>query len=166
MTFTDEQMKSDASIELRLKDKSKVDKKTPLTSDETLNEISNLKADTNKKILKNVKEAAMDCAIHARADSKESLVCYSFGEPKETAFAFKPSISSEESDTVSQINKKKITWKAQEVTISGKKYALKKGTGEVYDLESYKYAIKNPGANPTQIGKLEKSEGKFKFIAL
>lgn len=166
MTFTDEQMKSDASIELRLKDKSKVDKKTPLTSDETLNEISNLKADTNKKILKNVKEAAMDCAVHARADSKESLVCYSFGEPKETAFAFKPSISSEESDTVSQINKKKITWKAQEVTISGKKYALKKGTGEVYDLESYKYAIKNPGANPTQIGKLEKSEGKFKFIAL
>ena len=94
-------------------------------------------------------------------------MCYSFGEPKETKFSFKPSISAEESDTVSAINKEKITWKAQEVTISGKKYALKKGTGEVYDLESYKYAVQNPGTNPTQIGRLEKTDGRrFKFIAL
>ena len=107
MTFTDEQMESDASIELRLKDKSKVDKKTPLTSDETLYEISNLKANTNEKILKNIKEAAIDCALHANTGSKESLICYSFGQPKETKFSFAPSISAEESDTVSEINKKK-----------------------------------------------------------
>jgi hypothetical protein len=149
-----------------LKDKSKVDKKTPLTSDETLYEISNIKEETNEKILKNVKEAAMDCAIYAKEGNPENLVCFSFGEPKEKAFSYAPSISTEESDTVSDINKKKITWKAQEITISGKKYALKKGTGEVYDLDSYKQAIKTPGVNPVQIGRLEKSDGKFKFIAL
>ena len=50
MTFSKEQLASDETIELRLKDKSKVDKVTPLTSDEALYEISNIKNSINKKM--------------------------------------------------------------------------------------------------------------------
>ena len=59
----------------------------------------------------------------------------------------------------------KITWKAKEVTISGKKYAYRKDTGEVYDLDSYKQAIRVPGAQPILKGRLEKDAAKkLKFI--
>ena len=68
MTFTEKQMKDDSSIELRLNDKSKIDKTTPLTSDEALNEISNIKNDINKQLLHNVKETAIDCSVHVKVE--------------------------------------------------------------------------------------------------
>ena len=38
-----------------------------------------------------VKEAAFDCAIYSTADSKEPLVCFSFGDVKDPEdFAFVP----------------------------------------------------------------------------
>ena len=43
MTFTKKQMESIDAIELRLKDKSKIDINTPVSSDEVLYEISTLK---------------------------------------------------------------------------------------------------------------------------
>ena len=168
MTFSDEQLSSDETIELRLKDKSKVDKVTPLTSDEALYEISNIKNDINKKILMAVKQSAIDCALHSTADSKEPLVCYSFGaNVTADRFSYYPSLSGEEKDTVSRaLNKEKIKWKASKITWQGKSYALRKETGQVYDYDSYKQAIKNPGVEPIEIGKLEKSGGKFKLTLL
>ena len=68
---------------------------------------------------------------------------------------------------VAKINRKKVTWKAKEVTINGKKYAYKKDTGEVYDLDSYKQAIRISGAEPLLKGRLEKdARGKLKFTEL
>ena len=55
MTFSEKQLKDDGSIELRLNDKSKIDKDTPITSDEALHEISNIKNDINKQLLHCVK---------------------------------------------------------------------------------------------------------------
>ena len=43
MEFSKEQLESDISIELRLHDTSKLDSKTPITSDEALFELSNIK---------------------------------------------------------------------------------------------------------------------------
>jgi len=43
MVLSEEQLLSDNSIELRLKDKSKIDNITPITSDQLLYEISTLK---------------------------------------------------------------------------------------------------------------------------
>ena len=54
MEFTYEQLASEQSVELRLKDKSKYDKVTPVTSDETLYEISSIKE--NKKIEQHKKD--------------------------------------------------------------------------------------------------------------
>ena len=166
MTFSEKQLTEDESIELRLKDKSKIDKKTPLTSDEALYEISNIKNEINKKILTAVKESAFDCALHTTSSSSEPLVCFSFGDVQPDKFAFTPSLMGEEKDTVSKINLKKVTWKAKELTIAGKKYALRQETGDVYDYDSYKQAIKTAGINPILIGKLEKKDGKYKFVQL
>ena len=163
MTFSEKQLTEDESIELRLKDKSKIDKKTPLTSDEALYEISNLKNEVNKNILTAVKEAAFDCALHTTSSSSEPLVCFSFGDVKPDKFAFTPSLKGEEKDTVSKINVKKLTWKGKELTIAGKKYALRQETGDVYDYDSYKQAMKTAGVNPILIGKLEKKDGKYKM---
>ena len=166
MTFSDKQLESDESIELRLKDKSKTDRKTPLTSDEALNEISNIKSDINKRLLLAVKEAAMDCSLHSTESSKEKLVCFSFGktEPPPGKFSISPSLSGEEDDVVSEINTKKITWKAKELRIAGKLYAFHEETSELYDYDSYKQALESPGVDPLLVGILEKtSDGKFKI---
>jgi len=148
MTFTKSQLDSDKSIEMRLKDKSKIDNLTPITSDEALYEIATLKEEVTSKILQAVKEASIDCSLHSSAGSKEQLQCFSFGSVDPNKFSFEPSIANEESDTVAQYNKKEIMWKGVEVTIEGIKYALNKTTNEVYDLDSYKRG------QPVQVGKL------------
>ena len=164
MTFSEKQLTSDESIELRLKDKGKKTDRA-LTSDEALHEISNIKSDINGNILKAIKSSAMDCNLHSRADSKEPIVCYGISKPSIDKYSFYPALEREESDKVSNINKEKITWKAKEVTISGKKFAYRKETGEVYDLDSYKQAVKVPGIKPLLKGRLVKdSSKKLKFI--
>lgn len=163
MTFSKEQLETDASIELRLKDKSKLDNKRILTSDEALFEVANIKQDINKNILKAVKETAIDCAIHK---SSENIVCYSFGNPNETKYAYYPSLKDEQKDDISKINQEKISWKAKEIKIKGKLFALKTDTSEVYDYDSYVQAVQAPGQNPTLIGKLEKIGDKTRFVEL
>ena len=179
MTFTERQLEGDpkgetqeqknqlVSVELKLKDKSKLDSEqaieeygsTTITTDEALYEISNIKKNITAGILKAVKESSMDCAIHAGSNAKEGIACYSFGNPPPTSFSYKPSYGTEEKEQISKINKKQITWKAYPITIKGIKYALKrtnkknKKIGEVYDLDSY-IAAKKSGVNPILIGKI------------
>jgi hypothetical protein len=168
MTFTDEQIKK-GSIELRNKDKSKFDSTTtrPITSDEYLYEISNRKERINRNLLIAVKESAMDCAIHSRADSDEGLECYSFSnEQNSSIFAYKPNMNQEErNQNIQQLNRKKIQWKARKVTLDGKSYAMRldengKPTNMVYDLDTYKQALKNPNVNIQMIGKIVKKDNK------
>ena len=164
MTFSQKQLDDDSSVELRLKDKSKVDRKTPLTSDEALYEISNIKNEINKRILTAVKEASIDCSLYSMAGSKEPLVCFSFGktEPSPSKFAITPALEGEETDVVASVNVSQVTWKAKEVVISGKRYAMNEKTGELYDLDSYKQALAVPGFDPRYLGKLvKKPDGKI-----
>jgi hypothetical protein len=148
MTFSKKQLESDSSIELRLQDKSKIDNKTPLTSDEALYEIATIKENINSNILLAVKESSIDCALHSKVGATEQLKCFSFGAVNSGKFSYYPSISEEEMDSITEKNKVTLTWKAVEVTLEGIKYAYKQDTGEIYDLESYKLG------QPVQIGKL------------
>lgn len=161
MTFTEEQKSGDESIELRLKDTSRIDKKTPLTSDEALYEISNIKEEINQQLLRSIKEASIDCAIHSKTGSKENLVCFSFGKVDDNDnYSFTPSYRNQEKDRERGINVKQITWKAATFTLGGKKYKLrlkqdgKTKTDEVYDYDSFEQAKSNPGVKPLYIGKL------------
>ena len=62
MEFSEEQLSSDATIELRLKDTSKLSDR-PISSDEALYEIATLKEEVTDKLLMAVKEASMDKQI-------------------------------------------------------------------------------------------------------
>ena len=184
MTFTKEQQvpkvadKGMASKGLLEKDVSKIDKTTPLTSDQALYEISNIKENINKQLLIAVKESAFDCALHSKPGDKEALMCVSFGTPPPASFTTKPALTIEKDfDKEEKRNMKKITWKAVVVTLSrpgiGKrKYAFKRDgpkakTGEVYDLDSYKKARKS-GGQAILVGRLgkDKKTGKPQFNPL
>ena len=180
MTFTQEQIKSDKSIELKLKDLSKkkyklrADKpdeaKIPFTSDETLFEISTIKEEVSNQIITAIKEASIDCATYSKRGSKEQLHCLQFGQVAPSKFSYNPSIGSDETDTVATINKKVIDWRGKEITIKGKKYVYRKiddRVKNIYDYESYKLALEKPELEPVLVGILEinqKGEPVFKQI--
>jgi hypothetical protein len=180
MTFTPEQIKSDKSIELKLKDLSKktyklrADKpdeaKIPFTSDETLFEISTIKEEVSNQIITAIKEASIDCATYSKRGSKEQLHCLQFGQVAPSKFSYNPSIGSDETDTVATINKKVIDWRGKEITIKGKKYVYRKiddRVKNIYDYESYKLALEKPGIEPVLVGTLEtnqRGEPVFKQI--
>lgn len=162
MTFTEEQKSSDEAVELRLKDRSKLDNLTPLTSDEALYEISTLKEEISKKILNLVKEASIDCAIYSSSNKKENIKCFSFGKPNNEKFSYSPSISLEETDKTAKSNMDTLTFKADEIEIAGKQYIIDKKTNKIYDFDSVIEA-KEKGSNPIQIGILEKKGKKYVF---
>jgi hypothetical protein len=162
MKFSEEQLKSEVSIEARLKDKSKRNSKITFTSDQALYEISSLKEEINTELTNYVKQASIDCNIHR----KENTMCFSFSNPSSTKFAYTPSIGQEESDKIQKLNKAWKKWKAEEITIESKKYALNKETMEVYDLDSYLRATQIKGTFPELKGKLELENGKYRFIKI
>ncbi len=162
MTLSEKQKSSEEAVELRAKDRSRIDKQTPITTDESLYEISTAKEEIARKLLTSVKEASIDCAIHATSGSSEKIKCFSFGKPSEKAFSYMPSISNEESDTVAQANEKTVERKVDIIKIEGKEYALNKNTKEVYDIESFRVA-QETGSEPIIVGKLMQVGKKFKF---
>ena len=161
MTLSDEQKTSDISIELRLKDKSKLDKTTPYTSDEALFEISNIKETINREIIHNIKEASIDCNIHTRFDGKEKLKCFTFGTATPNTFSYLPSLSAEEDDKMADKNVVAKNIEAVELIIPKiGKCVLNTETDEVYDYDSY---MKR---DPIIIGRLITVNGKKKFQKL
>ena len=164
MAFTKKQLDDESSIELKLKDRSKRDNLTVLTSDETLYEIASMKKKINKQLLKLMQEASIDCAVNVKANQKDNIQCFSFGKSYASSFAYQPSIAKEESDKTTQINKKTLAWTAEEVEIGNEgTFALNKRTGDVYDLESYNN-YPETGIDPILVGKLIADGSKYKFV--
>ena len=164
MVFSDSQLESDGSIELRLNDKSKLDSLTPVTTDQALYEISSLKEEVTKNLLHNIKESSIDCSLHSKEGGEEQLKCLNFGSVDPNKFSFVPSYNAQESDNIDEKNKTTIKLKAVIVKIEGIEYAYNKDNKAVYDLDSYKRG------QPVQIGTLEiiivDGKKKFKFIRI
>jgi hypothetical protein len=161
MTFSEKQLKGDETIELRLKDKSRKDDLTPVSTDEAIYEIASAKEDITSNILKSVKEASIDCALHIKSNASEKLQCFSFGSNDASKFAYDPSFENEQSDAIADRNKKGVTWKAKEIDLGGTKYALNIQTNEVYDLDSYM------NQQPLKVGnliRLENGQVKLEMI--
>jgi hypothetical protein len=164
MTFSEKQLSSDDTIELRLKDKSRKDDVTPVSTDETLYEIASAKEEITMSILHAVKEASIDCALHLKSNASEKLQCFTFGSNNSNKFASNLSFEGEQSDAIADKNQKAVTWKATEMDIGGIKYALNNTTKEVYDLDSYK------NNNPVKVadliiqGKGKEATYKLTFI--
>jgi hypothetical protein len=142
MRFTARQMASDndESLNIRMNDKSKTDGTSPMSTDQSLYEISNIKERITRQILTAVKESSFDCMIHATADAKERLQCYSFGvgEGGEESLAYQPNIETEEDDKTKKLNKQTKTMTLRKLVVSGKEYAEDPDTHIIYDMELYK----------------------------
>ena len=163
MSFTEEQLESDASVDLKHNDSSKLDPTKYLTSDEALFEIANIKREITKRILNAVKETAIDCNLYKYDD----VTCFSFATTDPSKISYNASISSEQSDRVAVMNKQEIKLVASKISLDGKDYAFVKDekilkkyskkkivqTGNLYDYDSYLRSQKGIG-NAVVIGKL------------
>jgi hypothetical protein len=166
LTQMSEQQKTDEkNIEIRIRDLSRIDKKTPVTTDETLFEIASLKQKINNQILQAVKETAVDCNLYSVITSKNAdnteqpLVCYGFGKIESNQFSSYPSLENDR-DEKSGLDIKKIKWAAREININGKTYALNEETMELYDLASYNAAVAT-GSELIRVNKLIFSNGRY-----
>jgi len=171
MTFTKKQIESDDSIELNLKDVSKLIRNRPITSDEYLYEIATIKEKLNQQLIHAIKETAIDCVVYSKK-SKENLHCLSFGEPNNKTASYHPSIDEDQVDTLATINKRKIEWSGVEVTIQGVKYISRKINPKlynIYDYDSYMTAVSSGRGEPRMVGTLEineKGQKSFKTLVM
>ena len=160
MEFSEEQLSSEATIELRLKDTSKLSDR-PISSDEALYEIATLKEEVTDKLLMAVKEASFDCQLHSQAGQSEKLQCFQFNSVDPDRFSYEGSYANEDVDAVAEQNFKQVTLdQLVEFTADGIKYALDRKTGAVYDFDSYERQ------QLVQLGTLEEVDGQYqlKFI--
>jgi hypothetical protein len=166
MIFTKEQLDSEFATELKLRDLSKNAPYVPQSSDQKLLDISNIKEELTGQLLKAIKETSIDCATHSRSNTKEGLVCLSFGQPTANYFSYNPNILQDENDTVADMNKNLVDWKARVITLpNGKKYMLRIDTKQVYDYDSVMQAKQIRGVMPILIGKLvKKSTGEYEIV--
>ena len=160
----------------------------PITTDESLYEIAKTKEAINSNILRCVKETAIDCAIHAKAGSKETLKCFTFDNP-ENKFAYTPNIQDEATATEEPtkksaaakpkakpkegvdshtaataaeavpLNKEMRKMKIKAIIHDGVKYGIDIETNDVYDYENLKIG------NRVLVGKfVEMKPGKFTIV--
>ena len=171
MTFTKKQIESDDSIELNLKDVSKLIRNRPITSDEYMYEIASIKEKLNQQLIHAIKETAIDCVVYSKK-SKENLHCLNFGEPNNKTASYHPSIDDDQVDTMASINKRKIEWSGVEVAIQGVKYISRKMNPKlynIYDYDSYMTAVSSGRGEPRLIGTLEineKGQKSFKTLII
>jgi len=147
----------------------------PITTDESLYEIAKTKEEINSNILRCVKETAIDCAIHAKAGSKETLKCFTF-DNTENKFAYEPDIQEldqgktvkttktkakpkEGTATDVPLNKEMRKIRIKEIIHDGVKYGIDIDTNDVYDYENLKIG------NRVLAGKLvELNPGQFTIV--
>ena len=159
MEFTREQLDQDTTVELKLKDLSKKKKQildregnvlsvdfVPITSDEALFEISNIKKGVSNQFITAMKEASIDCHLY-QDGSSEKLNCIQFGKdgrPSPDAFSYKPSIADESKDEIAKLNKLQLVLTdLEEFLLNGEKVVARKigitttystGVGVVYEI--------------------------------
>ena len=160
MIFSPEQLDSDNAIELKKHDLSKIDK-LPVTSDQLLYEISEIKGNLTRQLTESIKESSFDCQLYSNGK------CVNFGEPNSSKFSYFPDYTKEEDDNNYKLNQtQKITWKGKPITIGGVDYVYKRineNLLNIYDKDSYTAAIKNHSIEPLLVGTLEIIEGKRVF---
>ena len=91
--FSEKQKKSDQYKEIMINDISKIDGKSPVSTDQYLYELSLLKQKLNDQFLRVIKESAVDCRLYKAGHSKkEPLVCYGDTREDTNEFISYPSI--------------------------------------------------------------------------
>ena len=164
MVLSPEQLKSDDAIELKRKDLSKSEPKVPVTSDQLLYEISEIKANLSMQLTDAIKESAFDCYIYSNGK------CMNFGDPRNNKFSYVPDYANQQSDLTVRANKKQIEWEGKPITLNGTEYVYRRMSPKklnIYDKNSYLQALENSEVVPVLIGTLEindKNEQVFRQL--
>ena len=132
--MSEAQKTSRDNMELITRDLSRRDQKTPLTTDEYLYEISNMKEAVNRQILTAVKETAVDCTLYKNA---ENLMCYGTQVVRSNEFSSVPNLDQDASQKTNMNFSKKVK-ELVEVDVAGEKYLYNKKTGELFNAETKK----------------------------
>jgi hypothetical protein len=163
MVFSESQLKSDEAIELKRKDLSKAIPKVPITSDQYLFEISEIKANLTGQLTDAVKESAFDCYIYSNGK------CVNFGDPRNDKFSYVPDYAEQQNDTTVKANKVAIEWTGKPITINGVEYVYRRASKDkldLYDREIYMNALKDPSIIPLKVGTYEVNERGEKVLKL
>jgi len=163
MIFSEAQLKSDEAIELKRKDLSKALPRVPITSDQYLFEISEIKANLTAQLTDAIKESAFDCYIYSNGK------CVNFGDPKNDKFSYVPDYAEQQNDSTVKANKKPIEWVGKPITINGVEYIyrrISKDVLDLYDKEIYKNAMEDPSINPLKVGSYEINEQGERVLKL
>lgn len=163
MIFSEAQLKSDEAIELKRKDLSKAIPKVPITSDQYLFEISEIKANLTAQLTDAVKESAFDCYIYSNGK------CVNFGDPRNDKFSYVPDYAEQQNDTTVKANKVAIEWTGKPITINGVEYVYRRASKDVldlYDKDIYMNALKEPSIIPLKVGTYEINERGEKVLKL
>jgi hypothetical protein len=155
------QMKDDKHIQLLMHDISRLDDKTPVTTDETLFEMSVIKDRINQNILNSIKETAIDCSLYADNRKETHLVCYGYGKVVSNQFGSYPSLQMDEIEgSVKNIQKEQLA--LRKVVMNGIEYRWDDRTGYMYDTESVNRA-KITGEDILCVGKLVRDKDQWRF---
>jgi hypothetical protein len=140
--FSDRHKTDGKNVGIMINDVSRINPPPPdaktgehsVTTDETLFEIAVIKDRLTKQLLKTVKESSVDCSVYD--NSKEGLVCYTYGFGKSKEFGAFPTYDEdryvrEGTDVVER------TVKIAKVVIGKKTYAHNTETNELYDFAKY-----------------------------
>ena len=163
MIFSEAQLKSDDATELKRKDLSKAVPKVPITSDQFLYEISEIKANLTAQLTDAIKEAAFDCYIYGNGK------CVNFGDPTNEKYSYVPDYAEQQNDTTVQANKVAIEWTGKPITINGVEYIYKRVDKDVFDLydkEIYKKALKDTTIIPLKVGTYELNKNGERVLKL
>jgi predicted nucleic acid-binding protein len=163
MIFSESQLKSDEAIELKRKDLSKAIPRFPITSDQYLFEISEIKANLTGQLTDAVKESAFDCYIYSNGK------CVNFGDPTNDKYAYVPDYAEQQNDTTVKANKVAVEWVGKPITINGVEYVYRRSSKDVldlYDKETYTRALEDSSIQPLKVGTYEINERGEKVLKL
>ena len=159
-TFSEQQKMDEKNIELRIRDVSKFDKKTPVTTDENLYEIASQKQKINNQILQAVKETAIDCNVYANTSKDHPIVCYGVGKVESNSFNSYPSFDTDKQhrETKEMVEKEldAVEFKIKD----GRRFV--KIDNDVYDFSAFEDYQNKKRQMPDPIGKFE--EGNLRFM--
>jgi hypothetical protein len=163
MIFSESQLKSDEAIELKRKDLSKAIPRFPITSDQYLFEISEIKANLTAQLTDAVKESAFDCYIYSNGK------CVNFGDPTNEKYAYVPDYAEQQNDTTVRANKVAVEWVGKPIKINRVEYIYRRSSKDVldlYDMETYKKALEDASVQPLKVGTYEINERGEKVLKL
>jgi hypothetical protein len=164
MIFSESQLKSDEAIELKRKDLSKAIPRVPITTDQYLFEISEIKANLTAQLTDAVKESSFDCYIYSNGK------CVNFDDPTNDKYAYVPDYAEQQNDTTVRANKVEIEWVGKPITINGVEYIYRRSSKDIldlYDKETYKKALEDPSSvKPLKVGTYEINERGEKVLKL